>query len=328
MCNVKFFISASLPIGRVILSSLCVILNPLRIGIFKFSESSLKYSDLPHDAEDWESYSVRDEKVDLDNDGEDELILDGPYGGMYLDERDGKVYVLAEGEGTAGYLSYADYEGKTYIIHSDTSHAGRQIFIFDRYEDGKSVENFTLSAEYWENTFDAYDQDSDFIFKDQKISMEEYEALTKELFGFKTKLELMEDWAQNEIENLDNTQGKIVNDDSDRFYEELAKYQGEYSYVEDGKGLTGKLSIIQKDAHDYEIDDTNSTGYRFLSLGSDVQYIQGNRIFLKYPETVYADGDAVFKYYVILCYENFVYLYETDENFENYNYLYTGWVKY
>ncbi len=146
------------------------------------TESSFNYSELPHEEDDWESYFVKDEKADVDNDGEDELIMDGPYGGMYLDERDGKVYVLTEGEGTTGYLSYADYEGKTYIVHSDTSHGGRQIYVFDRYEDGKSVENFTLSAEYWESESDTYDQDSDFTFKDQKISMEEYEALVKEIF--------------------------------------------------------------------------------------------------------------------------------------------------
>ena len=29
---------------------------------------------------------------DLDNDGEEELILCGPYGGKYLDARDGEVY--------------------------------------------------------------------------------------------------------------------------------------------------------------------------------------------------------------------------------------------
>ena len=106
-------------------------------------EWSFKYSDLPHEEDDWESYSYDDDCfVDLDNDDENELILNGPYGGMYLDARDGKVYVLAEGEGTAGTLSYAEYEGLIYIVHSDTSHAGRQIHLFDRYEDGEVVEYF------------------------------------------------------------------------------------------------------------------------------------------------------------------------------------------
>ena len=31
--------------------------------------------------------------VDLDNDGENELILNGPYGGMYLDVIDGNLYI-------------------------------------------------------------------------------------------------------------------------------------------------------------------------------------------------------------------------------------------
>ncbi len=147
------------------------------------SEYTFLYSDLPHDEDDWESYFVSDEKADLDDDGEDELILTGPYGGMYLDARDGSVYVLAEGEGTTGYLSHVEYEGKTYIVHSDTSHGGRQIYIFDRFEKGQSVENFALSAEYWENENDQYDENSDFTFKDQKITMEEYETLVKEIFG-------------------------------------------------------------------------------------------------------------------------------------------------
>lgn len=38
-----------------------------------------------------EVYSVGD-KTDLDNDGEDERILNGPYGGIYLDARDNRVY--------------------------------------------------------------------------------------------------------------------------------------------------------------------------------------------------------------------------------------------
>lgn len=36
------------------------------------------------DSQDEDSYSVGD-RVDLDNDGIEELILNGPNGGMYLD---------------------------------------------------------------------------------------------------------------------------------------------------------------------------------------------------------------------------------------------------
>lgn len=148
-------------------------------------ESSFYYSELPHEEDDWASYSYDDDSfVDLDNDGENEFILYGPYGGIYLDARDGKVYVLSGGEGTAGVIGYAEYEGMTYIYHADTSHAGRQIYLFDRYEEGVIVESFDLSAEYWDNENDQYDEDSDFTFKGEKITMEEYEAVRMEILGY------------------------------------------------------------------------------------------------------------------------------------------------
>ena len=139
--------------------------------------------DLPHDPEDWESYEVG-ESVDLDNDGEKELILNGPYGGKYLDARDGGVYQLAEGEGTAGQLCYADYNGKTYICHVDNSHGGREIFLMDQYNgNGAIVESTSLTAEYWdyvEFTADA----AVCHFGDEEIPVERYLELRKEIFKY------------------------------------------------------------------------------------------------------------------------------------------------
>ncbi len=146
-------------------------------------EASLNFDELPVDEEDWYSYSVG-ERIDLDNDGENELILDGPYGGMYIDARDGKVYVLAAGEGTAGVLSYTDYDNATWIVHRDTSHMGRQIYWLTRYDgDGNIADEFHLGAEYWDSPDDKYDENSDFTYRDAKISMEEYETLLSEIFG-------------------------------------------------------------------------------------------------------------------------------------------------
>ena len=67
---------------------------------------------------DYFVYSVG-ERMDLDNDGEDEQIINGPYGGIYLDARNGKVYVLAQGEGTAGQLFFTYYEDAVWIVHCD-----------------------------------------------------------------------------------------------------------------------------------------------------------------------------------------------------------------
>ena len=144
---------------------------------------SIDFDQLPVDGEDWNSYSVG-ERIDLDNDGENELILEGPYGGMYIDARAGKVYVLAAGEGTAGILSYTDYDHATWIVHSDTTHAGRQTYWLTKYDgDGNIADEFKLGAEYWYSPDDKYDENSDFTYRDAKISMEEYETLLSEIFS-------------------------------------------------------------------------------------------------------------------------------------------------
>ena len=67
--------------------------------------SAFYITDLDMDSGEWDSYSIG-ERVDLDNDGENELIICGPYGGIYLDARNNKVYEFAVGEGDALVLSY------------------------------------------------------------------------------------------------------------------------------------------------------------------------------------------------------------------------------
>lgn len=147
-------------------------------------ESVIMFDQLPFDEQDWCSYTAG-ERIDLDNDGENEQIVNGPYGGIYFDARDGKVYVLAEGEGTTGFLSYTNYDNATWIVHSDTTHMGRQTYRLTRYDgEGNIVDEFKLGAQYWDSLNDKYDENSDFIYRDKNISMEEYEALTKEIFGW------------------------------------------------------------------------------------------------------------------------------------------------
>ena len=139
-------------------------------------------SDLTDVEDEWLRYSER-ERRDLDNDGEDELYMDGPYGGMILDARDGKVVILAEGEGTSGVLSYTDYDNAVWICHADTSHAGRQWFDFDKYNGkGEITESMSLSAEYWDSPDDMYDENSIFTFNDENITMQEFEKLRHQFF--------------------------------------------------------------------------------------------------------------------------------------------------
>ena len=300
------------------------------LGNYEGNEYEVWYNKLPHDADDWESYSVSDERVDLDNDGKYELILNGPYGGMYIDERNGEYYVLAEGEGTAGELGHVEYDGKMYIFHRDVSHGGRKIYLFDCYnQDGEKVDSFDLSAEYWDAEFDYYNSDSDFTYRGQKITMDEYEKLMKEIMNSPTKVEYGEILASHEFDTEDDSP-KIAYDGSDTFYDAMDEFYGEYTYKKSSDGLDGTLSIIQEfdNSREYSIFDGNTNGYRFTALGSNVEYIKGNKMFMKYPETVYEDGAEVFKYYIIARRDDCIFLFETDENYENPAYIYTAWEKY
>ncbi|MFG6346455.1 MAG: hypothetical protein K1W35_22910 [Lachnospiraceae bacterium] len=140
---------------------------------------------MPVDEEDDFNYYSVGERIDLDNDGENEQIVNGPYGGKYFDARDGKVYVLAEGEGTSGELFYTYYDNAVWIVHSDTTHMGRKMYWLTRYDgEGNVTDEFQLSAEYWDSPDSKYDENSDFTYRDEKISMEEYETLRKEIIGW------------------------------------------------------------------------------------------------------------------------------------------------
>ena len=72
---------------------------------------------------------------------------------------------------------------------------------------------------------------------------------------------------------------------------------GEYEYVSDG-GI-GKL-VIEKTSGGYDISDYESEySYRFLVDSSNIQAVEDNKIYIKYPEQVYADDTADFSYYTL-----------------------------
>ena len=98
------------------------------------SENSAFYiTDLDMDSGEWDSYSIG-ERVDLDNDGENELIICGPYGGKYLDARNNKVYEFAAGEGDGLVLSYIVYNGSTWIMYSNRMHTGYEAYHMEKFE--------------------------------------------------------------------------------------------------------------------------------------------------------------------------------------------------
>lgn len=145
------------------------------------TQSSFYITDLNMNLDEWDSYSVGD-MIDLDNDGTTELILNGPYDGMYLDVLDDQVVVFAEGEGTAMELSYVYYDEACLIVISDTAHAGRILHLFTRYSGSDTVvDSFELKAEFWNQ--DGNDENSKFTYRGETISMEQYEEIYADIFG-------------------------------------------------------------------------------------------------------------------------------------------------
>lgn len=147
------------------------------------SEESFYFADISE--RDWGYTGDAEDRVDLDNDGEAEQILEGEYGGMYLDVRDGQVVVLAKGDGTCAALTYGYYDGKAWICHCDTTHQGRDWFHLDQYDgSGNIVDSFDLNANFFEGDLqDQYDANDEYTFRDQNISMEQFVSLVKEIFG-------------------------------------------------------------------------------------------------------------------------------------------------
>lgn len=80
-------------------------------------------------------------------------------------------------------------------------------------------------------------------------------------------------------------------------YDELENLIGEYDYQSDYGA--GKL-IINKTAYGYDISDYESeSSYRFLANSSNIDIVENNRIYIKYPEQVFSDDTVVFSYYIL-----------------------------
>ena len=141
-------------------------------------EIKLNFSDLNINHKDWtfESYSAG-EQIDLDNDGENELIINGPYGGMYLDAIDGKLYVFAQAQGNAGSLDYTYYDGAYWIVIKDVTHGGRLYYDLYKYQGGDNlVDSMSLKGE-WRS-----EDDKEFIFNEETITEDDFNRIHDDLF--------------------------------------------------------------------------------------------------------------------------------------------------
>jgi hypothetical protein len=145
------------------------------------STSTFYITDLNMDSGEWDSYSIG-EKVDLDNDGENELILCGPYGGIYLDAHDNKVYEFAAGEGTALTLSYVVYNGATWVMYSNRMNAGYESYHMEKFE---GADNLVAEMNFSEELVNENNVEGEakYILNGAEISYDEYFELCSKIFA-------------------------------------------------------------------------------------------------------------------------------------------------
>ena len=213
------------------------------------------------------------EKVDLDNDGENELVINGPYGGIYLDARDNKVYEFAVADGTALILSYTYYNGAIWIMYSNRSSAGFEFYHMEKFE---GADNLVAEMNFGEE-FDINNVEAGlkYTLNGTEISYDEYTELCSKIFAAQVDTNFQNEANNDELENL----------------------QGEYEYLSDYG--TGKL-MIKKTSYGYDISDYESeSSCRFLADSSNIETIENNRIYIKYPEQVFSDDTVIFGYYIL-----------------------------
>ena len=87
------------------------------------------------------------------------------------------------GDGTAATIGYVVFDDKTWIVHSDATHAGREMHDFTLYDgEGRIVDEFGLYKEYWEYPNEPDGPNTIYTYRGNQISKEEYDMLYNKIF--------------------------------------------------------------------------------------------------------------------------------------------------
>lgn len=103
------------------------------------AEYSISANDLEIGGDDWDAYQVYG-YLDADNDGKDELVLQGPYGAYILDANKGKLNVFAHGDGTGNTLLLSYYEDAYWIVYSYLG-ADESDYYMSKYKGADTIED-------------------------------------------------------------------------------------------------------------------------------------------------------------------------------------------
>lgn len=104
----------------------------------------------------------------------------------------------------------------------------------------------------------------------------------------------------------------------------LAAIEGTYIFKE-SDGTEGCLRINKNEDGSYDLNDSVAAdGTGIYANSSNIERADDNRLFIKYPKTVYDDGDAVFEFYIWQIQDNEIQVYYSPNSFDDTNYLYTA----
>ena len=106
-------------------------------------------SALDLEGDEWNSYHFYDYR-DVNNDGDAELVLSGPYGYSLFDIRDNKVVLFEDGLGTGATCILANYKDAIWVVQA---HAWEEYddFSMHRYEGSTLAETIRFGSDEDEN---------------------------------------------------------------------------------------------------------------------------------------------------------------------------------
>ena len=124
------------------------------------------------------------------------------------------------------------------------------------------------------------------------------------------------------LDDRDPAEKKDKEQSVNDYDDELKSLIGEYDYLSEYG--TGKLTI-KKTSYGYDIFDYESEdSYRFLADSSNIEGVEDNKIYIKYPEQVLSDDTVIFCCYVLEYDTEKIDVYYGKSSFEEVEFLYAA----
>lgn len=134
------------------------------------------YDDITEGEEVWGSV----EYVDFDNDGDEELIMRGYAGAcLFFDVIGDTVYKVLETGSATDAAHIAVIEGKRVVVRTDLTYVGRQHYRIMEFDSCCCLTDWCHLYTEYDGT--EYTDEDVFMYRNNKVSMEEFETVLKNI---------------------------------------------------------------------------------------------------------------------------------------------------